>query len=139
MVGALLGALSDGHWRPLATLGVVCLVSFAVVMLTFTVHVDRSGDLTDADREEIDSAIEHISLSRGDYKEYRLAEYAAALAQRIAHSPAWASNFLESHRIELNYREELRDTSQSTLTDCVRSTSNSGSRPVATPAGGTRP
>ncbi|NKT56273.1 hypothetical protein GS896_27315, partial [Rhodococcus hoagii] len=81
MVGALLGALSDGHWRPLATLGVVCLVSFAVVMLTFTVHVDRSGDLTDADREEIDSAIEHISLSRGDYKEYRLAEYAAALAQ----------------------------------------------------------
>ncbi|MBM4653962.1 hypothetical protein GS640_00165 [Rhodococcus hoagii] len=109
MVGALLGALSDGHWRPLATLGVVCLVSFAVVMLTFTVHVDRSGDLTDADREEIDSAIEHISLSRGDYKEYRLAEYAAALAQRIAHSPAWASNFLESHRIELNYREELRD------------------------------
>ena len=64
--------------------------------------------LTDADRDEIDKATTHIHLSPGEYKEYRLASYAAALVGQTAASPAWASKFLADHRIEFDYQAELR-------------------------------
>lgn len=109
LVGALFNALATGDWAGAVTPALVLPASLVIFMLGLALPIDISGDLNDDDLKAIDRAIEHVSLPPGDYKEYRLAEYTAQLAQRIADSPAWASDFLEAHRIELNYQQELRD------------------------------
>ncbi|WP_137725827.1 hypothetical protein [Prescottella subtropica] len=106
LIVELIRVFVNGEWsRAVITPG---LFVFGSLMVAALIPDDTSGDLTDEDLPHIDRAIEHITLPYNS-QEYRLAEYAADLTQRIADSPAWASNFLTKHRIELDYTQELRE------------------------------
>ncbi|MCJ0907467.1 hypothetical protein [Rhodococcus sp. ARC_M6] len=90
-------------WSALCLL--IAGLSFIGIMVLDTT---RKSDLTVEDCAEIDQACEIITLRPDQSKEYRLVAYAASLTRRIRKSPSWSSKFLETQRIRLDCKEELR-------------------------------